>query len=160
MPDEERALIADPVLQQRLAKYLVLQCFRNSVLEDFHSGVAPSSVCGDYSDVTVSSPYGTILWPRVSRLNDEEMKRLMIDVAIVFSLLSILCWMILRAVNCCRFSRSATHFRSGTNQCVGERRPGPTRLLEKGRSAERPDRSLPATCMASLACHRRRSTHC
>jgi hypothetical protein len=80
VPDEERALIADPVLQQRLAKYLVLQCFRNSVLEDFHSGVAPSSACGDYSDVTVSSPYGTIPWPRVSRLNDEEMKRLMIDV--------------------------------------------------------------------------------
>ena len=80
MPDEERAWIADPVLQHRLAKYLVLQCFRNSVLEDFHSGMAPSSACGDYSDVTVSSPYGTIPWPRVSRLNDEEMKRLMIDV--------------------------------------------------------------------------------
>ena len=42
MPDEQHALIVDPVLQQRLAKYLVLQCFRNSVLEDFHSGVAPS----------------------------------------------------------------------------------------------------------------------
>jgi len=80
VPDEEHALIADPVLQHRLAKYLVLQCFRNSVLENFHSGVAPSSACGDYSDVTVSSPYGTIPWPRVSRLNDEEMKRLMIDV--------------------------------------------------------------------------------
>lgn len=78
--DEERALIADPVLQQRLAKYMVLECFRNSVLEDFHSGVAPSSARGDYSDVTVSSPYGVIPWPRVSRLNDDEMKRLMIDV--------------------------------------------------------------------------------
>jgi hypothetical protein len=30
--------------------------------------------------VTVSSPYGVIPWPKVSRLNDDEMKRLMIDV--------------------------------------------------------------------------------
>lgn len=78
--DEVRALIADPVLQQRLAKYMVLQCFRNSVLEDFHSGVAPCSASGDYADVMVSSPYGVIPWPRVSRLNDDEVKRLMIDV--------------------------------------------------------------------------------
>jgi hypothetical protein len=78
--DEVRALIADPVLQQRLAKYMVLQCFRNSVLEDFHSGVAPCSASGDYADVMVSSPCGVIPWPGVSRLNDDEMKRLMIDV--------------------------------------------------------------------------------
>jgi hypothetical protein len=78
--DEVRAFTADAVLQQRLAKYMVPQCFRNSVLEDFHSGIAPCSASGDYSDVTVSSPYGVIPWPRVSRLNDDEMKRLMIDV--------------------------------------------------------------------------------
>jgi hypothetical protein len=77
---EVRAVITDPVLQQRLAKYLVLQCFRNSILEDLHAGVSPSSRSGDYSDVTVQSPYGAIPWPEVSRLNDEEMKRLMIDV--------------------------------------------------------------------------------
>src|ERR1019366_10004912 len=59
---------------------LVLQCFRNSMLEDLHSGISPSSATGDYSDVTVSSPYGAIPWPKVSRLNDDEMKRLMIDV--------------------------------------------------------------------------------
>ena len=35
---EVRIFPADPVLQQRLAKYLVLQCFRNSTLEDFHAG--------------------------------------------------------------------------------------------------------------------------
>jgi hypothetical protein len=35
---------------------------------------------GYYSDVTVSSAYGVIPWPKVSRLNDDEMKRLMIDV--------------------------------------------------------------------------------
>jgi hypothetical protein len=67
------------LLQQRFAKYLVLQCFRNSTLEDFHAGISPSSASGDYSDVTVSSPYGAIPWPGVSRFND-EMKRLMIDV--------------------------------------------------------------------------------
>ena len=30
--------------------------------------------------MTVRSPYGEIPWPRVSRISDEEMKRLMIDV--------------------------------------------------------------------------------
>jgi hypothetical protein len=75
-----RTFLANPVLQQRLAKYLVLQCFRNSTLEDFHAGISPSSKTGDCSDVTVSSPYGAIPWPNVSRLNDDEMRRLMIDV--------------------------------------------------------------------------------
>jgi hypothetical protein len=50
------------------------------MLEDLHSGTSPSSASGDYSDVTVSSTYGVIPWPKVSRLNDDEMKRLMIDV--------------------------------------------------------------------------------
>src|ERR1017187_445283 len=78
--DEVRAFITDPALQRRLAKYMVLQCFRNSMLEDLHAGTSPSSASGDYSDVTVSSPCGVIPWPKVSRLNDDEMKRLMIDV--------------------------------------------------------------------------------
>jgi hypothetical protein len=78
--EEVRAFISDPVIQQRLAKYLVFQCFRNSMLEDFHAGTSPASPSGDYSDVSVSSPYGVIPWPEVSRLNDDEMKRLMIDV--------------------------------------------------------------------------------
>ena len=78
--DEVRAFVTDPILQKRLAKYLVLQCFRNSVLEDLHAGISPDSEVGDYSDVRVSSPYGDILWPKVSRLNDDEMKCLMIDV--------------------------------------------------------------------------------
>ena len=38
-----RAFIADPVLQKRLAKYLVQRCFRNSALEDLHAGTAPES---------------------------------------------------------------------------------------------------------------------
>jgi hypothetical protein len=77
--EEVRAFITEPVLQQRLAKYLVLQCLRNSMLEDLHAGTSPSSASRDYSDVSVSSPYGVIPWPEVSRLNDDEMKRLMID---------------------------------------------------------------------------------
>ena len=78
--DEVRAFVTDPILQKRLAKYLVLQCFRNSVLEDLHAGICPDSEVGDYSDVRVSSPYGDIPWTKLSRLNDDEMKCLMIDV--------------------------------------------------------------------------------
>lgn len=78
--EDVRAFVTDPVLQKRLAKYMVLQCFRNSRLEDLHAGISPSSAAGDYSDVQVSSPYGTIVWPEVSRFNDDEMKDLMIDV--------------------------------------------------------------------------------
>src|SRR5437762_2508796 len=78
--DKVRAFVTDPVLQQRLAKYLALQCVRNSMLEDLHAGISPTSASGDYSDVNVSTPYGVIPWPKVSRLNDDEMKRLMIDV--------------------------------------------------------------------------------
>jgi hypothetical protein len=74
------AISANAILQQRLAKHLVLQCVRNSRLEDLHAGIAPSSATGDYADVTVTSPFGPIPWPRVSRFNDEEMKQLMIDV--------------------------------------------------------------------------------
>jgi len=66
-------ICANVVLQQRLAKYLVLQCVRQSQLEDLHAGIAPSSATGDYTDVTVTSPFGSIPWSRVSRFNDEEM---------------------------------------------------------------------------------------
>ena len=38
-----QAFISDPVLQKRLAKYLVQRCFRNSALEDLHAGTAPGS---------------------------------------------------------------------------------------------------------------------
>ena len=75
-----RVLITDPALQKRLAKYLVQRCFRNSVLEDLHAGIAPDSKAGDYSDVLVSTPFGEIPWPKLSRFDDEEIKTLMIDV--------------------------------------------------------------------------------
>ena len=75
-----RAFITDPVLQKRLAKYLVQRCFRNSALEDLHTGTAPDSKAGDYSDAVVVTPFGEISWRRLSRFDDGEMKTLMIDV--------------------------------------------------------------------------------
>ena len=40
----------------------------------------PDSRTGDYTDVVVRSRYGEIPWRRFSRLSDEAMKALMIDV--------------------------------------------------------------------------------
>ena len=74
------SFLADPVLQQRLAKYIVQQCFRNSQLEDLHAGTGPSSETGDYSDVVVKTPFGEIPWRKLSRFDDAEMKVLMQDV--------------------------------------------------------------------------------
>jgi len=46
----------NPELKKRLAKYLAQQCFRNTMLEDLHAGITPSSQTGDYTDVVVQSP--------------------------------------------------------------------------------------------------------
>jgi hypothetical protein len=73
-------LATNTVLRGRLAKLLALECFRNSELETLHAGKFPSSKTGDYSDVKVVSPYGEIAWNDLSRLDDDEMKILMIDV--------------------------------------------------------------------------------
>jgi len=78
--DALRVFVTDPMLQKRLAKYLVHRCFRNSVLEDLHAGIAPESKTGDYSDVVVSTPFGEIPWRKLSRFDDVEMKKLVIDV--------------------------------------------------------------------------------
>ena len=75
-----REVSSNPEVLKRLAKYLAQQCFRNTMLEDLHAGVTPDSATGDYSDVVVRSPYGEIPWPRLSRVSDEEMKALMIEV--------------------------------------------------------------------------------
>ena len=50
---------------------------------------APPSKSGDYSDVKVVTPYGEITWRDLSRISDEEMKRLMIE--IVDKLYTFLC---------------------------------------------------------------------
>lgn len=78
--DAATALVADPLLQKRLAKYVAMRCFRNSVLEDLHSGTVPASKTGDYTDVVVKTPFGEIPWNNLSRLDDVEMKALMTDV--------------------------------------------------------------------------------
>lgn len=39
--DAIKAMVTDPVMQQRLTKYLVQRCFRNSALEDLHAGIVP-----------------------------------------------------------------------------------------------------------------------
>jgi hypothetical protein len=72
-------LFENPALLKRLAKYTVQQCFRNTVLEDFHAGTVPDSRSGDFSDVVVNTPYGEIPWSGLSRLSEEEMKLLMRD---------------------------------------------------------------------------------
>jgi hypothetical protein len=68
---------SDKELAAVLAKAITVICVRNGFLEDLHSGVWPSSMAGDYSDVKVMTPYGEIEWAKVSRISDEEMKRLM-----------------------------------------------------------------------------------
>src|ERR1700686_4115990 len=74
-----RGISTHPEVLQRLETCLAQQCFRDTMLEDLHAGITPDSQIGDYTDVVVRSPYGEIPWPNLSRLNDEEMKALMID---------------------------------------------------------------------------------
>jgi hypothetical protein len=59
---------------------LVEKGFRNSGLEELHTGVSPATAVGDYSDVKVVTPYGEIAWADVARFDDAEMKALMIEV--------------------------------------------------------------------------------
>ncbi|OYX17192.1 MAG: hypothetical protein B7Z07_00630 [Sphingomonadales bacterium 32-67-7] len=59
---------------------LVEQCVRNTFLETLHAGTVPDSASGDYSDVKVVTPFGEIPWTRLSRISDDEMKTLMIEI--------------------------------------------------------------------------------
>lgn len=73
----------------RLAQTLVEVCVRNSGIEDLHAGTFPDSERGDFSDVKVVSPCGEIPWTELSRISDEEVKRLMIEIVDrVFTFLS------------------------------------------------------------------------
>jgi ligand-binding SRPBCC domain-containing protein len=72
-------LFQNPALLKRLAKYTVQQCFRNTVIEEFHAGTVADSKSGDFSDVVVKTPYGEIPWTSLSRLSDDEMKLVMRD---------------------------------------------------------------------------------
>jgi len=54
-PDDLSEFKTSDVLRKRLARPMTHDCFRNTRLEDFHSGIYPSSKTGDYSDVNVVS---------------------------------------------------------------------------------------------------------
>src|SRR5438309_1821897 len=71
---------SDNPIASHLAKAIAALCVRNTFLEDLHSGTTPASETGDYSDVKVVTPYGEIPWQQLSRISDEEMKRLMKEI--------------------------------------------------------------------------------
>jgi len=70
----------DEKTAQELAKCIVLRCFRNTELENIHAGKEPHSEAGDYSDVYVVTPAGEIPWNDVSKISNEQMKKLMKEV--------------------------------------------------------------------------------
>lgn len=63
-----------------IARYIAHCAVRNSLLENFHAGITPSSKRKDFSDVKVVTPYGEIPWKKLSRLSDKEMRALMLDI--------------------------------------------------------------------------------
>ena len=54
-PDDLSEFKTSNVLRKRLAKLMAHGYSRNTRLENFHSGIYPSSKTGDYSDVKVVS---------------------------------------------------------------------------------------------------------
>ena len=70
--EDEQRLVAT------LSKAMAMMCFRNTILEDFHSGIAPVSHTGDFSDVVVIDANGRrIPWPEVAHIEPDEMRDLM-----------------------------------------------------------------------------------
>ena len=67
----------DKKTAQEIAKCIVLRCFRNTELENLHAGIIPHSETGDYSDVYVVTPAGKIAWNEVSKISNDDMKKLM-----------------------------------------------------------------------------------
>ena len=68
-------------LQSDFSKILTAACVRRGDLEMLHSGITPVTRTGDYSDVKVIDGEGReIPWNQVSRINQQEMKALMIGV--------------------------------------------------------------------------------
>ena len=78
--DQELPTRAERRALARLAQALVEVCVRNSGIEDLHAGTFPDSEQRDFSDVKVVSPYGEIPWTKLSRISDDEMKQLMIEI--------------------------------------------------------------------------------
>ena len=58
-----------------LAKGMAIMCFRDTVIENFHGGIAPVSHTGDFSDVVVIDANGRrIPWPEVAHIEPDEMR--------------------------------------------------------------------------------------
>lgn len=65
--------------EKNFAKALTAACVRRGELEGLHSGIAPVTKTGDYTDVYVVDANGQkIPWRDVSRIDQDEMKALMI----------------------------------------------------------------------------------
>ena len=74
-PDDEKRIAA------KMAKTLAMMCVRNTGLETLHSGIAPVTHAGDYSDVRVIDADGReIGWNAVSHLDDDQMRALMKEI--------------------------------------------------------------------------------
>lgn len=78
---EEDMPISGKKAKSEFAKIMAAACVRNSYLEELHSGITPITRAGDYSDVKVIDADGRVIpWNQVSRINQDEMKTLMIGV--------------------------------------------------------------------------------
>lgn len=74
-----------------LARLLVDSCVRCSSIEDIHAGKTPRSEAGDFSDVKIVFSGGEIPWTALSRISEEEIRALMLEIeSHVISLLSLL----------------------------------------------------------------------
>ena len=72
MNEDEQALIAS------ISKSMAMICVRNTMLEDLHAGIEPTSRTGDFTDVMVIDANGReMAWPEVSRIGEQEMGRMM-----------------------------------------------------------------------------------
>ncbi len=149
------ALITEPVLQQRLAKYLVRECFRNSELENLQAGTVPDSKTGDYSDVVVKTPFGEIPWRDLSRFDDAEMKRLMLDVVNRTTTSFIASSTRTQAANSCFASPAPIWFHSGKTYAVwaGTRRNHTPEVVGARSRAGMYGRSAQAKAFKSTADH-------
>src|SRR5471032_2986545 len=67
--------------EKQFAKILTAACVRRGNLEELHLGDTPVTRTGDYSDVKVIGADGQVIpWNEVSRINQDEMRALMIGV--------------------------------------------------------------------------------
>lgn len=73
--EQTKLLAEDETLRKRLAKFLALECFRNTGLEILHAGTNQMKCPRCKADIKPLK-----VFPDLSRLNNAEMKALMIEV--------------------------------------------------------------------------------